>query len=245
MDDFMSKVQIVPNGPELIIRRGEASQPIDPYVYNGFAYRAFSTPSLIALAKEKAVKEHAIIFADNKGFTVICDDTVKDRDQDTLRMDFHLSTVAQEWGQILSEKGKSFVIKSLVDFLKRRNPSEIDNLDELLYAIKNFRYVKNISGDFTYDDRNNYNFAVKINNTDTTVRIPALVLANIEIFKSSGFVSAIDIEIEVEQPDNAGELPLIQLSCPTFQRHYEKAKEVELETLKKELSGWLIVEGSN
>lgn len=244
MDDFMNKMQIIPNGPELIVRSGNAPKPIDPYVYNGFTYSAFSTPSLIALAKEKAVKENAIIFADDKGFTVICDDTVKDRDQDTIRMDFCLSTTAKEWRRILTEDGQTFNIKNLVDFLKRRDPVEVDNIDELLYSIKNFRYVKNISGDFTYDDRNNYNFAVKINNTDTTVRIPALILANIEIFKSSGFVSAIDIEIEVEQPDNAGEPPLIQLSCPTFLRHYGKAKEVELETLKKELPGWLIVEGS-
>lgn len=240
---IIDKFQIIPNGQSTTILTGEAPKQIDPYEYEGFAYKAFSTPSFVELVKAKAVRENAIIFAHDGGFSAICDDTLRDRDQDSIRLDFTFSDAVKEWGTVLCEKGKTHAIKQVVDFLKRRNVKEIENLDELLYAFKNFRYVKNIAGDFTYDDRNNYNFAVKINNTESTVRIPALIEANIEIFKSSGFISAIDIEIEVLQPNNPSETPLILLSCPTFQRHYTKAKEVELESLRMSLKDWLIVEG--
>lgn len=241
-DDLIGKMQILPAGDELTIRVGQAAKELDPYDYPGFSHQAFTTQSFISLVDAKANKFQAVIFANDKGFSAICDDSIEDRPWDRISMKFEFSTQAKEWQEIL-ENGKVFSIKNLVDFLKRRDEKEIDNLDELLYAFKNFKFAKSIIGDFSYDDRNNYNFALKVNNTETTVRIPAVVQANIEIFKGSGFVSSMDIEIEVQEPTTSSEQPLIFLSCPTFPRQYEKAKEVEIETLRQGLPDWLIVEG--
>lgn len=235
-------LKIYPTGDQIIIREGEAPQALDPYDYQGFQYYALSTKAFARLVKSKGSKENAVIFADDGGFSAILDDTVKDRRQDTVAMAFVPSTKFKEWNQIL-ERGQVFGIKPLVDFLKRRDADEIENIEEILYAIRNFKYVSTITGDFTYDDRSNYVFSYKIRDAEGTVRIPQTIMATIEVFKDSGWPQALEIEVEVQKPSSEGEGPLILLSCPKWPRYYEAAKDYELETLEKEMEGWLLVAG--
>ncbi|GHV50307.1 hypothetical protein FACS1894216_02250 [Synergistales bacterium] len=238
---FVELLEIKPDGGELIIRTGDAPTVFDPYA--GFQYTALTPKSFVELVRAKGKQEHAVIFMHGGGFSAILDDTVTDRPQDVINYGFAFSTQFEEWREVLTNDGDAFKIKELADFLKRREPCEIMDADKFLYAVQNFKYVSNITGDFTFDDRNNYVFSIKVNDAEGTVRFPAVINAYIEIFRGSGFVQDIPIEVEIVKPKNPGEEPLFLLSCPTFERYRVKAAEREFEELRNELDGWLVAEG--
>lgn len=234
--------KVYPAGDQILIREGQAPKPLDPYDYKGFRYAALSTKAFATLVKTKGSKDNAVVFANSKGFFAILDDTVKDRPQDTVSLDFIISTKCREWTDIL-EGGHVFNIKQLIDFLKRRDEDEIENIEEIIYAVRNFKYVSTITGDFTYDDRSNYVFSFKVKDAEGTVRIPQTIMATIEVFKDSDWPQALEIEVEVQKPKEEGEGPLIKLSCPKWDRYLETAKDFEFTTLEKELNEWLLVTG--
>lgn len=235
------KVVITPNeSGEVVVRTGEAKEL---YEFKGTAFRTESVESFVRLVQAKANRPQCVVFCDGKGFKAILDDTVTDRPFDTVSHPFELSTIAQEWERIL-QNGAVFNIKSLVDFLKRREPGEITDIDELIYGVQNFRYLTNIAGDFTFADRNNYVFSVKIEEAESTIKIPKTVIARIELLKNSGHISDVEIEIEVKRPTNAGENPGILLLCPKYDRYLETAKAAALDKVVKALDGFLVVDGS-
>ena len=134
--------------------------------------------------------------------------------------------------------------KAFIDFLRRREPGEIENSDFLIAAIQNFKYVTNITGDFTYDDRNNYTFAMKVGDAEGTVKLQQIVIANIEVFNESEFIQVMEIELEVQKPKNEGEKLAFLLHCPKLSRYSKKAVDNEIEVVKAELDGYLIVAGN-
>lgn len=233
-------IQIVPQGDTLIIREGQAPQL---FVYNGFNYTADSTPALIALVKSKSVKENCVLAYNDKGFMVILDDKVLDRRQDRIAYNFQKSLQYKEWAEIL-EDGLVFDQKRLIDFMKRREAGEVDHVDNLIAALQNFKFVTNITGDFTFDDRNNYTFSYKVGEAEGFVKVPQLVTAHIEIFNESDFEQVMEIEIEVRKPKEQGEKPLFALTCPKLSRYLKEATQIEIDTVKRELDGYLIVAGN-
>lgn len=234
------QINVTPVGDTLVIREGRASEI---FQYQGFKYTADSTDSLVALVKSKANQPNCIVAYNEKGFAVILDDKVTDRKQDRLVHEFKKSQQYQEWANVL-EKGAVFDQKNLIDFLRRREEGEIESIDQLMAAVQNFKYVTNIAGDFTYDDRNNYTFSVKIGDAEGTVRLPQIVLAYIEVFNESGFEQQMEIELEVHRPKNEGEKPGFLLSCPKLRRYMKEAVEFEINKVKKDLDGYLVVAGS-
>jgi hypothetical protein len=117
-------------------------------------------------------------------------------------------------------------------------------MDELLFAVQNFRYVTNIEGDFTFADRNNYTFNIKVNEAESTVRIPKTLNVSLEIFKDSGFIQTMEVEIEVHRPKDQTEKPGFLLSCPKIDRYLDVAKQHEVARLLDSLPGYLIIAGS-
>ena len=77
-----------------------------------------------------------------------------------------------------------------------------------------------------------------------TVRIPQSFIIKCEIFKDSGWEQMMEIELEIQKPKDQGEALLFQLTCPKFPRYIQDAKEQLFDSMKKELDGWLVVEGS-
>lgn len=234
------RFHITPGTGELIVREGAAPAV---FQYKGFRYNADTADSFARLVLAKADDENCVVFCNEKGFQAILDDTVKDREQDTVSYGFALSIQAQEWEKILTD-GKVFDIKGLVDFLKRREENEIADIDRLLYAVSNFKYVTNVQGDFSFDDRNNYTFNIKLSDGEGTVRIPRVILANIEILHGSDFRQDIEIEVEVQRPKDPSERPCFLLSCPKYPRYYQTAIDWEYTQLPKRLPDYLIVQGS-
>ncbi len=139
------EINVIPSGDTLIIREGSAN---DIFQYKGFKYTADSTDSLVALVKSKADRVNCIIAYNEKGFNVIVNDDVYHRPQDRLVHEFKKSQQYQEWATIL-ERSAVFNQKDFIDFLRRREYGEIDEIEALIAAIQNFKYVTNISGDFT------------------------------------------------------------------------------------------------
>lgn len=228
------------NGDTLTILHGEAARI---YQYDGFMYQADSTSSLIDLIKSKGVQENCVIAYNDKGFQVILNDKVVDRSQDRITYGFKKSLQYQEWQKIL-ENGFAFDQKGFIDFLRRREPSEVDNVDTLVAAVQNFRYVTNIAGDFTYDDNNNYTFSIKIGDAEGVVKLPQCIYVNIEVYNESDFVQNMEIELEVRKPKSEGEKPTFVLTCPKLQRYLKEALDNEINVVKQALDSYLIVAGS-
>jgi hypothetical protein len=232
------EVKVLPEGEELTIRTGTAGKI---FQYNGFNHEVFSTESLITLTKAKGKNDSAIVAYCESGVQVILDDTVTDRDQDRIKYDFKTSQQFAEWEKIL--RGTVMGQKQLIDFLRRREEGEVDDIDFLISQVQQFKYVTNISGDFTYDDRNNYTFAIKVGEAEGTVRLPQIIIANIEIYNESGFIQPMEIEVEVQKPKSEDEKLLFGLSCPKFSRYQKKALENEINQIKQGLDGFLIITG--
>ncbi|MEN6414355.1 MAG: hypothetical protein ABFC84_16580 [Veillonellales bacterium] len=239
MSNQEKTINVTPNGDTLIIREGRAPEV---FRYDGFRYNANSTPALIELVKSKSVKPHCVVAYNENGFQAILNDKVVDREQDRITYIFKKSQQYKEWKKIL-EDGSVFTQKQFLDFLRRREEGEINAIDSLIANIQGFKYVTNISGDFTFDDRNNYTFAIKVGDSETTVKLPQYLVANIEIYNESGFTQEIELELEVEKPKAEGEKPLFALHCPKLPRYLQLAVDYEIDRVKKELDGYLIVAG--
>ena len=236
----MDKMTVNLNGEqkELIVREGEANQE---FQYTGFHYQAHSTEAFVSLVKAKASRENAVIGYIENGMHAIVDDTVQDRRQDTISYQFLNSQRFLEWGDILSAKGITLNQKMFLNFLKRRDKDELPNLEELIFSVQNFRYVTNISGEASYEDGNNYVFGIKVKDAEGTTTLPKSIYPKIQIYKESDFVAAMEIEIEIVKPRDAGEGLGFVLSCPKFERYVEEAQAYEVEKMKKELDGYLVV----
>jgi len=223
---------------ELIVREGKAA-PI--YERKAFNYSAYSTDSFIQLIKAKSHKANAVIAYSDTGIQAIMDDKVFDRDQDRLNYSFKLSQQYNEWRNVLG--GASADQRDLIKFLKRREPGEVYDSELLMAALQNFKFVTNITGDFTYDDNNNYTFGMKIGDAEGTVRLPQVIYVSIEIFNESGFFQDVEIEVEVIKPRSEQDKLMFTLQCPKLERYIREAVKYEIDKVKAELDGYLIVTG--
>lgn len=233
------KINITPQGNELIIREGNATSVFE---YKGFQYDAFSTDSFVRLLQAKANPKKCVVAYDNSGMHAIVDDTVTDRKQDHIGYEFRHSLQCKEWRPFIT--GASIGQRDFIKFLQRRDAKEIENGEALLYALKNFKYVTSIEGDFGQIDDHNYTFAFKTKEGEGTVKIPQTIVVNMEIFNESEFVQPVEIEIEVYKPKEAGEAPGFRLECPKFPKYEQEAAKHEIEKMKEGLEGYLIITGS-
>jgi len=239
----MSEMNLKLEAPgETVFRTGDAPKI---FQYEGYQYRADSTDSFVKLLKMKADNQKAVVFINTAGFHAIVDTHVVDRQQDTITYAYELSTLAREWIPILqSAEGKVFTIKQMTDFLKRRDPGEIDDIETFLFAAQNFRYVKKVEGDFTRDNSQNYVMAIKVGESEGTVKVPSAIYANIALLEGSDFVQQIEVEVEIHRPNDMKEgQPGFLLTCPKYQRYLGKAQQNEAAKMEHELNGFLVVKG--
>jgi hypothetical protein len=238
----MEKMQIngTPVGSVLEIRQGDAKRL---YNYKGYSYTANSTDSLIKLVKSKGSQANSVIAYNDDGIKVILDDTVVDREHDRIGYSFKHSLQYEEWESILT-RGCAFDQKEFIKFLQRREEGEVQDIESLMGAIQQFKYVTQITGDFTYDNNNNYTFGFKIGEAEGTVRLPQLLYVNIEVYLESGLEQMTEIELEVRRPKSENEKPTFVLTCPKLSRYLKTAVDHEITKLKTELDGYLIVAGN-
>lgn len=239
-NDNNEQFNITTIGDAITIRRGEAPKI---FTYDGFKHIADSTDSLIALVKSKGVKPNTVIAYNETGIKVILDDTVKDRSQDRVNYEFKFSQQYQEWAKILT-KGSAFDQRDFIKFLQRRELGEIEGIEALIANLQNFKYVTNINADFSRENDQNYTFMVKIGEAEGSIKLPQLITANIEVYNESKFIQPMELELEVHKPTSEREKPAFGLHCPKLQRYLRAAVNFEIEHLKNELEGYLIVAGN-
>ena len=224
------------------IYSGTAPKLLDPYEYKGFQYKALSLFSFVSLVKSKGSMEKSVIFHNELCFHAILDDTIMDRRHDTITYQLSKSLLFDVFSKILVDSA-AFSVPEFAKFLKRLSAEEIPAIEKLLYGVQNFKYVQNLSGDFSYNNNNDYTFCIKSSGVEQTLKIPQSFSAEIEIFKDSGFFQTFEIEIEIEIPKSQNDGPYFVLSCPKYKYLLEKALKNQVLELAAEFDGWLVVAG--
>jgi hypothetical protein len=226
---------------ETTFRTGEA---LKLFQYQGYAYRAYTTDSFCRLLQAEAKPDRAVVFEMKKGFHAIVDRHLEDRSQDRIVYDFALSSQAKEWEPVFSENGMVFSIKGMINFLKRREPGEIEDAEIFMYAAQNFKYAIKTEADFTRDNDQNYVVSIKVGEAEGTIRVPECIYVNLPLLEGSDFIQSLEIEVEIHRPkDEKDGTPGFRLSCPKYERYFEKARNSEIAEMEHRLEGFLIVQG--
>jgi hypothetical protein len=241
MSEYKLNLSPSPTG-ETSFRTGEAPKI---FQYRGFGYKTYSTDSFCRLLKAKATSiAQAVVFENDSGFSAIVDTSVEDRPQDEISYAFNFSVHAIEWELILKEK-RIFSVKDMVNFLKRREQNEIEDIEKFMGAAQNFKYAVKTEGDFTRADSQNYTFAIKVGEAEGTVKVPDRIYANLALIEGSEFVQTIEIEVDIHRPkDEKDGAPGFMLSCPKYPCYWQRAFEYEATEMERELSEFLVVKGA-
>ena len=158
-------VNISQTGPDMTLRMGAAPQI---YNYQGFEYAVTDRQSFVAAVLKFGSKQNTVIACDEKDGTVeaVLDKTVETRQHDKVFLRLMHSDELRRWEAILD---KPMDHKTFVKFLERQaNPA----LDAMIAATKQLRFVTQMTGDFSFDDNNNYNFVFKVGDAEGTARLP-------------------------------------------------------------------------
>lgn len=220
------QVNLPEGAKELVIREGAAPEVFN---YRGIKYKAYSTESFINTAGRRGTDNLVIAYNEN-GMQAILNDKVKDRPVDTAEYNYRFSRQFNEWQPIL--RGTTASQKDLMKFMQRREDGEVHDLEMLMYALQNFKFVTKIEGDFSTQDNNNFTFMFKTKDAEGTAKVPKVLEASIEILNESNFWQDVEIEVEVNKPKDAGEKPTFSLGCPKLQRYIDAATDHEVEMLK-------------
>lgn len=239
--EMQEKINIEVQGENLNIRHGDLPKLPDIFQYKGFQHSTTSAGGFVELVRSKSNKPNCVVFWNGDGeMKAIMDDTVYDRPQDLVTFSPSRSVQYKEWYDVLAHE-VSFEQKPFIDFLRTREPHELVGRDDLLMKVRKFTYVTRTEGDAIRDDNNNYSFAIKVNNVEATVQIPATMYLDIELFAESEFRQRVELDLEVEIPRKEGEKLKFKLSCPTFERYKQAAIDGIVDYIKTELDGYLIV----
>jgi hypothetical protein len=224
------KVSMDEGAKELVLLTGNAKRIFN---YNGTDYKALNTQSFIRLCEERHT-ENTVVGCNPSGAVAILDDSIVDSPRDRVTMDYERSIQLKEWQSKFDDRLEQ---KDIVKFLKTREEGEIKDSAMLMAAIKYFKFVSNISADYSMDDGDNYTFAFKVKDTDGTVTIPKEITVNMELINGSGNIQPIEVDVEVIRPKNETEKPTFVLTCPKLEKYIEKATKVEEEKIIKRLDG--------
>ncbi len=236
MDEL--RVFVNPTGNDVLVK----TMVMEEYVDKGFHYTLKGIQSVIDLVKARGSEEFTFLFYTDKQIQVIIDDAVDKRQQDTAVYEFEQSDLLKEWKAVLET---SIDQKQFINFLKKRDPEkELPETEALIASLQTLKLASEIRFDGDYDDRNNYNFAIKVKDMEGNTKLPNLLTINIPLINESDFALDMEIELEVIKPKGEGEKPWFKLACPKFDRYWKQAVKHEIEVLKKALPDYHILAGT-
>jgi hypothetical protein len=238
------KLNITLDGSELNVRHGNLPDLPKIFQYEGFRHHVSSAQGFVDLVKAKSNKPNCVVFWKGDGsIRAIVDDTVYDREQDAVTYAPRKTIAHDEWTNVL-HKGVRFSQKDFIEFLKNRPDGELAGRDELLLKARKFTYATQSGGEALRDDNNNYSFALKVNNVETTVQMPATVSLNIALFDEEPLlIQRVELDLRVNIPRKEGESLSFELSCPIFERYLRDALMEIIDIVKAGLDGYLVVRG--
>jgi hypothetical protein len=237
MSDGKEIFNITSEDGEIDIRRGALP---DIYMYKGYQCSVRNLDSLIELVRRKGNSNVSVIFYDDTGVHVVMDSLEEDRPQDTVDLKFRQSEEYQEWAQII---GKQINQKTFVDFLRRRPDGQVEDNESLLAAAQKINFATTITGEASYEDSNNVTFVFKMGDVEGSARLPRILIISMPLIHGSDSIMDMEVEMEFVKPKADNEKPYFVLTMPKYDRYWREALEYEIEKLKEELPGFLILEG--
>jgi hypothetical protein len=167
------------------------------------------------------------------------DVTVQDRPQDKIHLALAHSDELLLWEEILD---RAMDNKTFVKFLDRQKDQ---SLDGMIAAAKQLKFVTQTTGDFSFDDNNNYSFIFKVGDAEGTAKFPSEMDVLFSPVLENGLLSqTVSFEIELKKPTNEREKPLIIVMAPRLADVIKEAIQKEVEDIKLQLPGYLILNGS-
>lgn len=238
MDRSPIEINVTDATKELVVRAGNAPEI---FQYKGFNYKTFTTQSFIDALRRFGSDDKTAISADGMTMKAILDYTVADRPQDTVTQQWSPSSEARRWVPMFEKKIEQALF---VKFLERESRiCGSATIENLLAQTKNLKISALITGDYSMDDRNNYTFMFKVGDTEGVAKIPSLIALHIPLIEG-GRCELVDIEIDFIRPGNSNEKPGFVLRCPTWDDLLQKTIDEEINQIRQEFSGWLIIKGS-
>lgn len=211
------------------------------FQYQGFQVVLRSLQSLLDLVGRKGDPDKSVIFYTDNSIFAVLDDTVQDRKQDTATYRVEFSPAWQEWANVLDGVQNQ---KSFLKFLKLRPEGELPGIEDLISSVSNLVVGTVIDGKFGYEDDNNLSVMFKIGDKEGSTTIPKTLTAVLSLFRESNFLQEIEFELEFIKPKGENEKPVFRITCPKFERYHREAWDEQIETLKTELDGYLILAGT-
>lgn len=208
---------------------------------DGTSYKLDTIDAIAELVKFRGKPETTLIFCNEKRIGIILDDSVMDRQQDVARFAFEFSDEYKEWQSVL---GQQLSQKKFVDFLKLREPEEVDDLDLLLGQTQNLAFATSIVGEFGYEDSNNITVVFKAKDVEGTAKIPQKFFIKIPLVFGSDLKVFMEIQLDLQKPREENQRPLFNITCPKFHRYWNEAVNHETDRLKTLLSDYKIVSGA-
>lgn len=121
---------------------------------------------------------------------------------------------------------------------------KVDVNEKLLIAVRNFKYVTQTEGDFTRTDDDNYVMSIKVKEAEGTLKMPRFIFVNMVILNESQFTQKIEVQLDIIKPKDEGDKLSFKLSCPIMNRYIKDAIKSETDSIKSELTNYLLLSGT-
>jgi hypothetical protein len=211
------------------------------FVYKGFEYTVYDRNSFIdSIVKFGDASITVAAFnVDQKTITAIIDVENEDRPHDKITLAMKPTNELARWMVVLNTRMDH---RQFVKFLERQKKMK---LDSMIAAVKQLKFVTQTTGDFSFDDNNNYSFIFKVGDAEGTARLPQSMDVEFDPILENGILSgAVTFEIELVKPVNEKDRPGIILSSPLLTDLLEAAVKAEIEEVRKALPDYLIMNGA-
>lgn len=207
--------------------------------WNPRDYTFNSVQSFADFVVAKCEEGKAVIVYNDGYIKAVMDETVQDRPLEYATYKYKKSLAFIEWSKAL---GTRLTQKEFVKFLKSREPNE--NVENLIMQFSKLNLVTSIIGEYHQDDNGNLTFAYKeTTGQEGVASIPNRIIIDIPLLNESEFTQEMEIEIELIRPKSEDDKPMIILTCPRAELYIKRAVENEVEKLKEELIGYLVLAG--
>lgn len=235
--DQNDRISIVP-GPDgkVTILHGQTQA----FQFLNHAFTTNVTDSFLDLIRRKGSPEGTVITFTPGSILAILDDRVVDRPQDEVKHTFERDPYLAGW---LSICGKPMLQKDFVKFLQNRPSKERCDVEPLLAAVSNLSVATEISGEYSCDDNQNMVFAFKSKGKEGTAKVPQTIELTTLVINEGESVVRVQFELEFRVPKSSDEKPAFVVSCPRWELYWREAVDAEIQKIRRELEGYLILSG--
>lgn len=86
--------------------------------------------------------------------------------------------------------------------------------------------------------------SIKVKEAEGTLKMPRFIFVNMVILNESQFTQKIEVQLDIIKPKDEGDKLLFKLSCPIMNRYVKDAIKYETDSIKSELTNYLLLAGT-